>query len=116
MASEQDAQAEARRESQQDHGLRPGVQARGAVSPACWAAVDWPARKASISFGAARNGCPTRAGSVTDRYDRAMGLWPQPRRELDMETGFGAVHVHHYGARNGKPIVLLHGRAGCSNG
>ncbi|MFE2345086.1 hypothetical protein [Kitasatospora cineracea] len=47
-----------------------------------------------------------------------MGLCPQPRRELDMETGFGTVHVHvhHYGARNGKPIVLLHGRAGCSNG
>ncbi len=53
---------------------------------------------------------------MTDRYDRAMGLWPQPRRELDVETGFGTVHVHHYGARNGEPIVLLHGRAGCSNG
>ncbi|MFE2721660.1 alpha/beta fold hydrolase [Kitasatospora sp. NPDC059327] len=45
-------------------------------------------------------------------YDRAMDLWPGPRRELDFETGYGTVHVHHYGAPTGEPIVLLHGHAG----
>ncbi|MBD0689736.1 alpha/beta fold hydrolase [Streptomyces sp. CBMA123] len=47
-----------------------------------------------------------------DAYDRAMGLWPSPRRELDVETGYGTVHVHHYGPTEGEPIVLLHGHAG----
>ncbi|MFB7614630.1 alpha/beta fold hydrolase [Kitasatospora sp. NPDC056181] len=45
-------------------------------------------------------------------YDRAMGLWPGPRRELDVETTYGTVHVHHYGSRTGEPVVLLHGHAG----
>jgi pimeloyl-ACP methyl ester carboxylesterase len=45
-------------------------------------------------------------------YDRAMDLWPTPRRELDVETGYGTVHVHHYGPGTGEPIVLLHGHAG----
>ncbi|MER7752760.1 alpha/beta fold hydrolase [Kitasatospora sp. NPDC097643] len=45
-------------------------------------------------------------------YDRAMGLWPSPRRELDVETTYGTVHVHHYGPTTGEPIVLLHGHAG----
>ncbi|MFJ2864373.1 alpha/beta fold hydrolase [Kitasatospora sp. NPDC087314] len=45
-------------------------------------------------------------------YDRAMELWPSPRRELDVETTYGTVHVHHYGPRSGEPIVLLHGHAG----
>ncbi|MFI9157740.1 alpha/beta fold hydrolase [Kitasatospora aureofaciens] len=47
-----------------------------------------------------------------EAYDRAMELWPGPRRELDVETGYGTVHVHHYGATTGEPIVLLHGHAG----
>lgn len=47
-----------------------------------------------------------------EAYDRAMELWPSPREELDVETGYGTVHVHHYGARTGEPIVLLHGHAG----
>ncbi|MFD8707304.1 alpha/beta fold hydrolase [Kitasatospora sp. NPDC059648] len=47
-----------------------------------------------------------------DAYDRAMELWPSPRRELDVETGYGTVHVHHCGATTGEPIVLLHGHAG----
>ncbi|WBP90053.1 alpha/beta fold hydrolase [Kitasatospora cathayae] len=47
-----------------------------------------------------------------DAYDRAMELWPGPRRELDVETGYGTVHVHHYGPTDGEPIVLLHGHAG----
>ncbi|MBP0452807.1 alpha/beta fold hydrolase [Kitasatospora sp. RG8] len=41
-----------------------------------------------------------------------MGLWPGPRRELDVETTYGTVHVHHYGPRTGEPVVLLHGHAG----
>ncbi|WP_327064812.1 alpha/beta fold hydrolase [Kitasatospora sp. NBC_01302] len=45
-------------------------------------------------------------------YDRAMDLWPDPRRELDVETAYGTVRVHHYGSRTGEPIVLLHGHAG----
>ncbi|MGK4585065.1 alpha/beta fold hydrolase [Kitasatospora sp. HPMI-4] len=47
-----------------------------------------------------------------EAYDRAMELWPSPRRELDVETAYGTVHVHHYGPRTGEPIVLLHGHAG----
>ncbi|MER7845867.1 alpha/beta fold hydrolase [Kitasatospora sp. NPDC096077] len=47
-----------------------------------------------------------------DAYDRAMELWPSPRREFDIETGYGTVHVHHYGPTDGEPIVLLHGHAG----
>jgi pimeloyl-ACP methyl ester carboxylesterase len=42
-------------------------------------------------------------------YDEAMRLWPQPRRELDVETRFGTVHVHRFGPHTGAPIVLLHG-------
>ncbi|RGD62836.1 alpha/beta fold hydrolase [Kitasatospora xanthocidica] len=41
-----------------------------------------------------------------------MELWPGPRRELDVETAYGSVHVHCYGAMTGEPIVLLHGHAG----
>ncbi|MDH6142099.1 MULTISPECIES: alpha/beta fold hydrolase [Kitasatospora] len=47
-----------------------------------------------------------------EAYDRAMELWPSPRRELDVETAYGTVHVHHYGPQTGEPIVLLHGHAG----
>ncbi|MFD0399281.1 alpha/beta fold hydrolase [Kitasatospora sp. NPDC059811] len=53
-----------------------------------------------------------------EAYDRAMELWPGPRRELDVETSYGTVHVHHYGpdgpdgSETGEPIVLLHGHAG----
>ncbi|WP_243437703.1 alpha/beta fold hydrolase [Streptomyces sp. FH025] len=47
-----------------------------------------------------------------EAYDRAMELWPGPRRELDVETSYGTVHVHHYGPSEGEPIVLLHGHAG----
>ncbi|MGW2255926.1 alpha/beta fold hydrolase [Kitasatospora sp. NPDC001660] len=51
-------------------------------------------------------------GKFLQAYDRAMELWPSPREELDIETGYGTVHVHRYGARTGEPIVLLHGHAG----
>lgn len=51
-----------------------------------------------------------------EAYDRAMELWPGPREELDVETAYGTVHVHRYGAREGatagEPVVLLHGHAG----
>ncbi|MGE7435067.1 alpha/beta fold hydrolase [Kitasatospora sp. NPDC001175] len=47
-----------------------------------------------------------------EAYDRAMELWPSPREELEVETTYGTVHVHHYGSRTGEPIVLLHGHAG----
>ncbi len=47
-----------------------------------------------------------------EAYDRAMELWPSPREELDVETAYGSVHVHRYGATTGEPIVLLHGHAG----
>ncbi|MFD7904035.1 alpha/beta fold hydrolase [Kitasatospora sp. NPDC059747] len=59
-----------------------------------------------------------------DAYDRAMHLWPAPRRELDVETSYGTVHVHHHGPGPGpqdghggpedgrEPVVLLHGHAG----
>ncbi|MEV6973753.1 alpha/beta fold hydrolase [Kitasatospora sp. NPDC093806] len=47
-----------------------------------------------------------------EAYDRAMELWPSPRRELDVETAYGTVHVHHFGPTTGEPIVLLHGHAG----
>jgi pimeloyl-ACP methyl ester carboxylesterase len=42
-------------------------------------------------------------------YDEAMRLWPEPWRELDVETSFGTVHVYRYGPETGEPIVLLHG-------
>ncbi|WP_259316497.1 alpha/beta fold hydrolase [Kitasatospora xanthocidica] len=54
---------------------------------------------------------PARA-KFLEAYDRAMELWPGPRRELDVETAYGSVHVHCYGAMTGEPIVLLHGHAG----
>src|SRR5689334_14065863 len=38
-------------------------------------------------------------GKFLEAYDRAMELWPSPREELDVETGYGTVHVHRYGAR-----------------
>ncbi|WP_031071542.1 alpha/beta fold hydrolase [Streptomyces sp. NRRL WC-3742] len=47
-----------------------------------------------------------------EAYDRAMELWPSPREELDVETAYGTVHVHRYGAAAGEPVVLLHGHAG----
>ncbi|MFF2143736.1 alpha/beta fold hydrolase [Kitasatospora sp. NPDC058190] len=47
-----------------------------------------------------------------EAYDRAMELWPGPRQEFDVETAYGSVHVHRYGATTGEPIVLLHGHAG----
>ncbi|MEU8927261.1 alpha/beta fold hydrolase [Kitasatospora sp. NPDC048545] len=47
-----------------------------------------------------------------EAYDRAMTLWPGPRQEFDVDTGYGSVHVHRYGATTGEPIVLLHGHAG----
>jgi pimeloyl-ACP methyl ester carboxylesterase len=51
-------------------------------------------------------------GKFLEAYDRAMELWPSPRRELDIETSYGTVHVHHYGPSEGEPVVLLHGHAG----
>ncbi|WP_063780068.1 alpha/beta fold hydrolase [Kitasatospora sp. MY 5-36] len=54
---------------------------------------------------------PARA-KFLEAYDRAMELWPGPRRELDVETAYGSVHVHRHGATTGEPIVLLHGHAG----
>ncbi|GAA1254862.1 carboxylesterase [Kitasatospora nipponensis] len=51
-------------------------------------------------------------GKFLEAYDRAMELWPDPHEELDVETTYGTVHVHRYGARTGDPIVLLHGHAG----
>lgn len=47
-------------------------------------------------------------------YDVAMRAWPQPRREFDVDTSFGTVHVHRYGPEEGVPIVLLHGSQGNS--
>ncbi|MFG3056493.1 alpha/beta fold hydrolase [Kitasatospora sp. NPDC048239] len=51
-------------------------------------------------------------GKFLAAYDRAMELWPGPREELDVETAYGTVRVHRYGARTGEPVVLLHGHAG----
>jgi pimeloyl-ACP methyl ester carboxylesterase len=48
-------------------------------------------------------------------YEEAMGLWPGPREECDVETRFGTVHVHRAGAGQGEPIVLLHGHGGNSS-
>ncbi|WP_326554267.1 alpha/beta fold hydrolase [Micromonospora sp. NBC_01813] len=48
-------------------------------------------------------------------YDVAMRAWPQPRRELDVQTQFGTTHVHRYGPGQGTPIVLLHGATGNSS-
>jgi pimeloyl-ACP methyl ester carboxylesterase len=48
-------------------------------------------------------------------YDVAMRTWPEPRRELVVETDFGTVHVHHHGPTTGAPIVLLHGASGNSS-
>jgi pimeloyl-ACP methyl ester carboxylesterase len=47
-------------------------------------------------------------------YHVAMEAWPQPRREYDVDTSFGTVHVHRYGPEQGSPIVLLHGSQGNS--
>ncbi|MFF2080912.1 alpha/beta fold hydrolase [Kitasatospora sp. NPDC058162] len=54
----------------------------------------------------------TAKAKFLEAYDRAMELWPGPRQELDVETAYGSVHVHRYGATTGEPIVLLHGHAG----
>lgn len=43
-------------------------------------------------------------------YERAFAaLWPTPWQELDVETSYGATHVHRYGPARGEPVVLLHG-------
>ncbi|WP_269859643.1 alpha/beta fold hydrolase [Streptomyces sp. RPT161] len=47
-------------------------------------------------------------------YDDAMGLWPCPRQELDVETSFATTHVHRCGPDGAEPIVLLHGSGGSS--
>lgn len=47
-----------------------------------------------------------------EAYDAALDLWPLPRREIDVETGFGVTRVHRGGTDHGDPIVLLHGSAG----
>ncbi|MEO3929616.1 alpha/beta fold hydrolase [Micromonosporaceae bacterium B7E4] len=44
-----------------------------------------------------------------------MRAWSEPRRELDVPTDFGTVHVHRYGPETGAPIVLLHGATGNSS-
>ncbi|MFE3500848.1 alpha/beta fold hydrolase [Kitasatospora sp. NPDC059160] len=54
----------------------------------------------------------TAKAKFLEAYDRAMELWPGPRQEFDVETGYGSVHVHRYGTGTGEPIVLLHGHAG----
>ncbi|GII80199.1 carboxylesterase [Sphaerisporangium rufum] len=48
-------------------------------------------------------------------YEEAMGMWPMPREEYDVETRFGVVHVHRTGAERGEPIVLLHGHGANSS-
>ena len=50
-----------------------------------------------------------------EAYEDAMGLWPVPREEYDVETRFGTVHVHRAGAGRGEPIVLLHGHGANSS-
>ena len=47
-------------------------------------------------------------------YDVAMGAWPQPRQEFDVETAFGTVRAYRYGPTQGPPVVLLHGAQGSS--
>ncbi|WP_221891001.1 alpha/beta fold hydrolase [Microbispora sp. KK1-11] len=42
-------------------------------------------------------------------YERAMALWPAPREVYDVDTDVGITRVYRYGAREGEPIVLLHG-------
>ncbi|MFE0041968.1 alpha/beta fold hydrolase [Streptomyces albireticuli] len=42
-------------------------------------------------------------------YDHAMGFWPGPREEWDVETGFGTTRIHRYGTGDGAPVVLLSG-------
>lgn len=42
-------------------------------------------------------------------YDHAMGFWPEPRTEQDVETGYGTTRIHRYGTGGGTPIVLLNG-------
>lgn len=59
--------------------------------------------------GIARFTSEVRREKFLRAYDEAMLLWPEPRRELDVETRFGTVHVHRYGSTSGEPIVLLHG-------
>lgn len=47
-------------------------------------------------------------------YHAAMNTLPEPHREYDVDTGFGRVRVYQFGAVEGPPAVLLHGRTGTS--
>jgi len=41
-------------------------------------------------------------------YDGLLAGWPIPYEELDVETGFGIVHVIASGPEDGRPILLFH--------
>ncbi len=47
-------------------------------------------------------------------YRAAMRTLPEPSREHDLDTGFGRVRAYRFGAMEGTPVVLLHGRTGTS--
>ncbi|PKW17483.1 pimeloyl-ACP methyl ester carboxylesterase [Saccharopolyspora spinosa] len=42
-------------------------------------------------------------------YDAVLAKWPIPVDGLDVPTAFGSTRVHACGARDGNPLVLLHG-------
>ncbi|MFB9906026.1 alpha/beta fold hydrolase [Allokutzneria oryzae] len=42
-------------------------------------------------------------------YGEAMGAWPDPREESDVDTRFGTTHVYRHGGGDETPVVLLHG-------
>jgi pimeloyl-ACP methyl ester carboxylesterase len=45
-------------------------------------------------------------------YDAGMRTLPEPAVIRDVATGFGSVRVYRFGPADGRPIVLLPGRAG----
>jgi pimeloyl-ACP methyl ester carboxylesterase len=44
-----------------------------------------------------------------EAYEKALASWPVPYEEADVVSGFGSTHVIVSGAKNARPLVLLHG-------
>jgi pimeloyl-ACP methyl ester carboxylesterase len=51
---------------------------------------------------------PAAEAAVTALYEGYVARWPVPVSELDVETGFGVVHVLVSGPPAGRPLLLLH--------
>lgn len=46
-----------------------------------------------------------------EAYERGLAALPEPNRRWDVPTGFGSARVYRFGNGDGRPLVLLPGRA-----